>query len=468
MRRSVLGRWLLLFIALSTVRGLLYSAVLLPWHAPDEPEHYEYVRLLYEKGRLVSWSDISPAVEQEVIASMDRFNFWETGRYQQQGSTFREIWGPGAHQLHQPPLGYLPYLVGLIIAPGNIALQVYLMRLIAVFLWVIIVAMSFWAAYELWGPESILSLAVPSFVVFLPTFTSLSGTINNDHLAELAISVAFVIWLVSFKRGLSFLRATILIAVSVIAPLAKRTGLLLLPVHLMAAILYLRLHHPRIFSRKKIVFALGVALLTVGLVIALATVGMTWLSEYAPDKAEYLAKIYLFLPSEQFPFSLAQSYFSTEAFGLYVHYARFLFTSFWGQFGLLNIHWPAPLFGIATIITVGALIGLVLLSLRLWKGSYRLRSWQSASLWLFAFSVAALIAMIYAYQIRGWDMTSMTWPQARYLFVVIIPIATLFVQGWSELVPQRHRTAWVIALLVLLVLLDTFSITCLIIPYFYG
>ncbi len=461
-------RWLLLFIALSAVRGLLYSAVLLPWHAPDEPEHYEYVRLLYEKGRLVSWSDISPAVEQEVIASLDRFNFWETGRYQQQGSTFREIWGPGAHQLHQPPLGYLPYLVGLIVAPGNIALQVYLMRLIAVLLGVVIVAMSFWAAYELWGPESILSLAIPAFVVFLPTFTSLSGTINNDHLAEAAVSVVFVLWLVSFKHGLSFLRTCALIVVSVIAPLAKRTGLLLVPVHLMAVILYLRLHHPSIFSRKKIVFTLGVALLMVGLVIALAIGGLTWLSEYAPDKAEYLVKIYLFLPSEQFPFSLVQSYFSAEAFGLYVHYAHFLFVSFWGRFGLLNIHWPAPLYGVATIITVGAMTGLVLLSLRPLKGSYRLQAWQSASLWLFAFSIAVLIAMIYAYQIRGWDMTPMTWPQARYLFVAIIPIAILFVQGWSELVPQRHRTAWVIALLGLLLLLDTFSIVFLIIPYFYG
>jgi hypothetical protein len=51
---------------------------------------------------------------------------------------------------------------------------------------------------------------------------------------------------------------------------------------------------------------------------------------------------------------------------------------------------------------------------------------------------------------------------------VIIPIATLFVLGWSELAPQRYRAAWTMVLPGLLFLLDSFSLLFLIIPYFYG
>jgi hypothetical protein len=42
------------------------------------------------------------------------------------------------------------------------------------------------------------------------------------------------------------------------------------------------------------------------------------------------------------------------------------------------------------------------------------------------------------------------------------------VRGWSELVPQRHRIAWVATLIGILIVLDAFSMAFLIIPYFYG
>jgi len=97
-----------------------------------------------------------------------------------------------------------------------------------------------------------------------------------------------------------------------------------------------------------------------------------------------------------------------------------------------------------------------------------LQRWQLATVLFFALSIVSMIALVYASEIRRWDIKWGGWPQARYLFLTIIPIATLFVQGWSELVPQRYRMVWVVALVGLLILLDTFSITCLIIPYFYG
>lgn len=461
-------RWWLLLIALGLVRGLLYSAILPPWQGPDEPQHYEYVRLLYEKGRLVQWGDSIPEVEQEVIASMERFDFWRTGRYLQRGNSFAEVWGASCHQLHQPPLAYLLYLGPLLLAPEDITLHFYLMRVLSVLLGVVVIVAAVIAASALRDLHPVLSWAVPAFIVFLPTYTSLSGTINSDHLVEVAVSLVLAFWLVALKSGLSISVTSGLVVFSMIGLLAKRTALVLLPVHLMAVVLYLRVHRPSIFSKRNIAYTLGVAGLALGFVIWLGNRGLAWLSQRAPTVAEWLVKIYLFLPSEQFPFSPNQSYFSAEALSRYVHYARFLFETFWGRFALFQVQWPLAFYVLAAGLSVVALAGLTLFVGRVIKGTYRPPAWLLASLALLAFSVMTMMVMVYANEIRRWDLGWGGWPQARYLFVVIIPIAALFVQGWSEVVPRRYRTAWVSALLVLLLLLDTFSIAFLIIPYFYG
>ncbi len=461
-------RWWWLLIALSLVRGLLYSAVLPPWQGPDEAQHYEYARLLYEKGRLVQWGDSMPEVEQEVIASMERFDFWRTGRYLRRGHRFAEVWGASSHQLHQPPLAYLLYLGPVLLAPEDINLHFYLMRVVSVLLGVVVIMAAIVAAGTMRDLHPTLSWAIPAFVVFLPTYASLSGTVNNDHLVEASVSLVLAFWLVALKSGLSLPLAGGMAVFSMTGLLAKRTALVLLPVHLAAAILYLRVHRPSTFSRRNIVYTLGAAGLALGLMIWLGRHGFAWLSQRAPAVADWLVKLYLFLPSEQFPFSPDQSYFSAEAVSRYVQYARFLFETFWGRFALFQVQWPSALYVLAAALSLMALVGLVLFVGRVIRGTYQRPAWLLASLTLLAFSIVIMTAMVYANEIRRWDLGWGGWPQARYLFVVIIPIAALFVQGWSELVPQRRRTAWVSALLVLLLSLDTYSMVLLIIPYFYG
>ena len=60
---------------LALARGLLYVAVIPPWQAPDEPWHFEYARLIADKGRLVTARDLSVPLQQAIIKSMIRFRF---------------------------------------------------------------------------------------------------------------------------------------------------------------------------------------------------------------------------------------------------------------------------------------------------------------------------------------------------------------------------------------------------------
>ena len=168
------GKVFFLLFVLALVRGLIYSAVVPPWQAPDEPRHFEYVKLLYEKGRLVGWGDATPSLEQEIIASMRRFDYWRYGHSDapplapgESPTSFRQIWAwPGTqHELHQPPLAYLVYLMPLAFtASQDTALQLYAMRMLSILLGVAVVLIAFRTADELFPDNSLLALAIPTFV----------------------------------------------------------------------------------------------------------------------------------------------------------------------------------------------------------------------------------------------------------------------------------------------------------------
>src|SRR5204863_4063413 len=103
---------------LTLALGLIYLAVIPPWGGPDEPRHFEYVALLSLKGRTVGYGDITPSVMNDIIRSMDSVNYWKWGVSAWTRTTpgelpndFTAIYGEGAHQLHQPPLAYLLYLL---------------------------------------------------------------------------------------------------------------------------------------------------------------------------------------------------------------------------------------------------------------------------------------------------------------------------------------------------------------------
>lgn len=478
------GKVLFLLLGLALVRGLIYSAAVPPWQAPDEPRHFEYVKLLYAKGRLVGWGDVTPSVEQEIIASMRRFDYWRYGHSDapplapgELPTSFGQIWAwPGTqHELHQPPLSYLFYLVPLALTAGqDTALQLYAMRLLSIFLGVAVVLIAFWIADELFPDNSLLALAIPTFVAFLPMHTFLTSTVNNDHLAEVFVCLLLMILVRGFRRGFSLWSLGVIILVVVGGLLAKRTALVAVAISLVVLPLYLWRRPVSLgLNWRKALLSLTVVL---GIMALVAAIILYWSQTTAAvnrigSGQDWLMKFYLFLPSEQFPASLRYNLISPQAFQLYQQYLWFLFQTFWARFGWQNI--PLASWGYYTLAVVSlmALLGLGLFVIRARQRMSRLEWWQQRVLILFAFSIALAGALVIGREIRNWDLNLARggpgWPAGRYLFPVIIPIATLFVLGWSELAPQRYRAAWTMVLPGLLFLLDSFSLLFLLIPYFY-
>lgn len=462
---------LVLFMLLSLVRGMLYAAIVPPWQAPDEPKHFEYVKLLHQKGRTIGWSDIDPSLEKEIISSMDEYDYWRSGWFLKRGETFQEMWGHTSHKLEQPPLSYILYVIPLFLFTGeDLARQLYAMRCVWIILSILIVVVAFLTVKELSPDDDLLLIGVVAFIVFLPMHTFVTSSINSDHLAELSTSLLMLLLAVTLRRGSTFLRIIAIALFVILGLFAKRTAFVAIPTCIAAVPIYFWGRDSRVQWRK---LALAFSLVGIAIGVAIRFWGklQILLAQSFPrlwEVINHAYTFYLFLPSQQFPVTFEQGYFSYEALQAYRAYVKSLFESFWGNFGWLKAPLDTPLYLLLGLISLAAVVGLCLFAIRAMRTPDLLPKWQKGTLLVFSLSVLFAFIIIIAKQIRDWGYEWGGRPQGRFLFPVIIPIAILFTLGLRELVPARYRRQFLFGYVGCFIAFDFLCLIRYIIPFFYG
>lgn len=462
----------LLFAIITFALGLIYLAVIPPWGGPDEPRHYEYARLLYEKGRLVSWSDADKKIMAEIVRSMDAVGYWKWGvsAWKPDGVSplpddFAKIYPQNAHQLHQPPLAYLAYLIPLELTSGrSITAQLYAMRLLSIALNVAVVLAAYYAGRELFRDDPTLALALPIFVMLLPQHLFLHSTVMNDHLVEAALAWMFVLLVRVFRLGLSLPRAVGLLLCVAIGLGAKRSGMYALPILGLAFLAYSFTHWggARLStSQKSMRLALTVIMLTLGAVGLLYV--WNWTQVNQPQLYDYIVRLFLFLPTEQFPFESYERILSPAALPLYASYLKYLFISTWGHFGWMNITLGVQAYWLFAALSIFAFVGLVWFA---FKTLPQWEAWRRAVLFVFGASVLIALGTIIALEVRFWDLGWGGDPQGRYLFPVLIPLATLFLLGLRGFIPRARYVWWFAIITIALVLYNLAALLIFIVPFY--
>lgn len=186
-------RLLLLVLALTFVRGILYLAIFPPWQHYDEPTHFEYARLIASRARLPQPGDHDLALQQEIAASMQATGFWKEGE-----APTLDFWSDkppdiGIDELHHPPLYYI-----LVALPQwwathqSVEVQLYLARFGSVLLYMVIVTATYGLLTELLPRRPWVPIAIATFVALLPPFTALMSAVNNDVGA--AAATTLLLW----------------------------------------------------------------------------------------------------------------------------------------------------------------------------------------------------------------------------------------------------------------------------------
>ncbi len=204
--------FLTLILVLMFVRGLLYLVAFPPWQHYDEPTHFEYVRLIAERGRLPQTGDYDLEMRQEIAASMRETGFWADP-----GSPaidFLSTTPPdiGITELVHPPLYYgLMALLQPLAAYQEVGFQLYLARLGSILLGLVVVASAFSLAAEVFPRRRMLPVAVAAFIALLPPFVALMTSVNNDVGAAAAVSLLLWATVRMIRRGLVLWRIALVL-----------------------------------------------------------------------------------------------------------------------------------------------------------------------------------------------------------------------------------------------------------------
>ena len=481
---AVTYKILFILIAISLVQGFIYSAIIPPWQAPDEPRHFEYVKLLYEKRRLVGWGDVTPSVEQEIIASMDRYNFWQFGIVHAQvfpseglPQSFKDIWIPGvSHELHQPPLAYLVYATVLPLAGPDLATQLYAMRLISVLMGTLVVLAAYLTMMELFPEDPFIFIGVPTLIAFVPMHAYTTSVLTNDNLAALLVSLVILLQVISLRRGLSVSRLAVSVILLGLGVFTKRTALVALPIILVVIAIHLwrRGFRPHLAWKKAAVVLASLSLLIVVAVLNWDRL-RAFLFRLLPSidrelhKLLYIYLLYFLRPSAGHRYSLDPTkYFTADSLAYYRRFLQMLFETFWARFGWVNVRLHPLCYLLIGLVCLASALGLVVLILRNRRAAHSMSLLQKDALGVFSAAILFGFGMLVVKMIRDWDNVPRPLTQGKFLFPVIIPIVTLFMIGLRELVSPSRRRLLLLGWLGGLVLLEAISLLFYIIPFYYG
>jgi hypothetical protein len=421
---------------LAFLHGLVYLALTPPWQAPDEPQHFQYVRFLLDEHRLPNSQDetVDTPLIEEVRQSMIQFDFW-TWRDRSvvpPTLTYRIAW---AH----PPLYYA--LAAVVLAPFrslDVTAQLYIVRLFSLILTTLTVWFAWQVVRSLFPDLPVLAASVPLFIALLPMHAFLGSSVNNDALAEL--TATGVIWLLVeiSRRGFAWQRGVWLAVGLAAALLTKQTVFFLVP---LTAIALLAVLSPR--ARRWLALAGALAIFAV-LAMAFQYPG------------SYPGRLLRLAGSVLHPSSL-------PGLADLALWGALLFTTFWGNFGWATVQLDAAWYGLALIVTAISGVGWVKLAWNWRRCLPALAPWQRWAGAICALAVLSVVAQMVALILVGGIHQ-----QARYLFPAIVPIALMLVLGWGIWVPGRWQGRALGLGAVLLVGFDLATLAVYQLPFYYG
>ncbi len=449
-------------LALAGLRGALYAFTVPPWQHPDEPTHFEHIRLIADTGRLPTPRTVSLPLRQEISASMLRHGFWR-GIQQpvlDDASLSTTPNSPlGITTTGHPRLYYL--LAALWLRPWlrlSVEAQLYIVRLLSVLLNLGVVTVTWLTAAALFPARRDIVLGTLGLLLFQPMYTDIMAAANNDALVNLLASAFF--WQVAgiYQRGTTGPAVGMALALLVAGLLTKTTALAIVASAPVALLFY---PWPCRQARSIVIGVVGVT----GLILVLGFLGMSqpaaaWWQPLTTALARYVRAD---LPGTW------QNLASPEARVQYYQTAVIVFQSFWAIFGWRHILLSAPWYQALTLVTVVAFGGLV------WRGALwvRQRGWQRADGWrgrylLFGLSalIVAWLAAIFRSQIeQGTGRTYFS--HGRYVFVAILPFALLFTTGWLAGAPPRWRRLALWLYVLALVVFDAAAFWGYLVPYYH-
>ena len=467
---------LVLFIALALIRGFVFTLVIPPWQHPDEPTHFEHIRMVAESGRLPATTDVSLPIRKEIASSMYLYKFWvgikEPSLDDQSLSTIGT--SPlGVYTLTQPRLYYIiaaswvyPWL------SQSVEVQLYAVRMLSVVL-SIIVLISGYTVARLYWTNSLWATTVCTLIVFMPGYTDIMSAVNNDSLVNafaacFLLNIALIIrWRKRRYIGVPLLLVSVGILVAAMASKATALGLVVaLPLLWLAIGTVWAILIDKDHLGWRILVLFTVSLVSVaGLILVGVVLGsdrqqfvraLDWLSQYVRADLNGTIGNILGQGSQKVSYELA---------------SEIVFKSFWAIFGWRHVYIGSGWYSLPATLTIGALCALVWQLIRKFCRNRNnvISEVQTSKVLLLTgslviFASAWIMAIIRSQAEQG--MTSYQ-SHGRYAYIALIPFALLLTQGVIGPVKVPWQRRAVILFGIGIIAFDALCFWGFLFPYYY-
>jgi 4-amino-4-deoxy-L-arabinose transferase-like glycosyltransferase len=412
MSSSAARRGLLLVVVGYVLIGAQYAARTPAWQAPDEPAHYNYIRLIVQERVL-------PVLQlgDYDAAYLDRLKAEHFPAGEPIDSIRYEGW--------QPPLYYL-LAAPVFAATGGSLLAI---RLFTLWLGAAVIILAWRLAREIFPASPGLALTAAGFVAFIPQHVAMTAAANNDALAEIWIGLGLWLavrlmlrppagrwregWLLGLVLGLAFL--TKLSAY----PLAGLVALALL-------LTAWRERWP-----LRWFFGLAAQVFVPALILG----GLWWgrnLAVYGGLDFLAMQRHELIVVGQK---RTVDALAEWGVSGYFQRFAQTTFQSFWGQFGWMGVVMDRRVYLALLIFSAGLLIGLVGVMSSIRRAGRRLDRVQTDVAVLLSTTVVLAVA-VYLY----YNLTFVQF-QGRYLYPAL-PVLAL-----AAALALRQWARWILSLL---------------------
>ena len=145
---------------------------------------------------------------------------------------------------------------------------------------------------------------------------------------------------------------------------------------------------------------------------------------------------------------------------------RGLFISFWAIFAVRQIQLGPGWYTALLLLCLLAVTGWARLLIRRWRGKQTgLQAWQGQALCMFAIAAGVVIVLTI---LRIHPLPTTYVPHGRYLYVAVVPITTLLLVGWRELLPPAWQRSALLWGTLGFFTLDALALACYVLPFFYA
>lgn len=458
--------WLVLTLGL----GSVFVFTVPPWQHPDEPTHFEHVRMIAQLDRLPNPMDVDLSIRKDIALSMLRNKFWRDIQPPQLDdlSLSKPYNSPlGIYTLGQPRLYYQVASVWL--KPWlsqQVDTQLYAVRMLSVVFGMCVVLCAYLCSRWLFGAQSHITPVVCALIVFLPGFTDIMSAVNNDGLVNLfsAVFLLLLIWGVSHRINLlSGLILVALMALSLWAAFATKATVIGLavavPVGLIAAgcvriVLFSR-SHQRLRRWLLVISAALFVVVAAGIVVLAVSIATQ------SDNLEIWLSNYLRINVSGTLHNLLSPQSS------YDQVVTVVFRSYFAVFGWRHIYIADSLYVLLALGTVGVVLGLVVWMMRM---RHQPADITQRLMMFMVFAVMVVLGAWLAAILRSQadqGMTSLYHSHGRYAYIALVPSAILAAVGMVGWLEPRWRRRAVLAVMLLVITFDAVCFWGYLVPHYY-